>query len=209
MSGPVRQSELSELLHADKPIRGVGISGAIMSARHCRAATAARPASQTTRRALPSARAPARPHEFEVAGRGFLGGDRRAPPLGVQSGGIHRGGLLGLFASVGFLALALAFLGRGRARRAAVAVMVAFGALTALLGIRILGAAHDPAAPWLIRSGGATDRQIDLQQPTVRSRLAAWETGLKGWAERPLLGWGPGNFGVVFGAPCDRVRRGR
>ena len=109
------------------------------------------------------------------------------------------GGLLGLFASVGFLALALAFLGRGRARQAAVAVMVAFGALTALLGIRILGAAHDPAAPWLNSPVAQQIAKIDLQQPTVRSRLAAWETGLKGLAERPLLGWGPGNFGVVFG----------
>ena len=37
------------------------------------------------------------------------------------------------------------------------------------------------------------------QWPSVRSRLASWETGLRGVAERPLLGWGPENFVVVFG----------
>ena len=39
----------------------------------------------------------------------------------------------------------------------------------------------------------------NLQLPTIQSRLAAWETALEGFAERPVLGWGPDNFGAVFG----------
>ena len=35
--------------------------------------------------------------------------------------------------------------------------------------------------------------------PSVQSRFSAWEAGLAGFAERPLLGWGPANFEIVFG----------
>ena len=38
-----------------------------------------------------------------------------------------------------------------------------------------------------------------FQHRSGRSRLAAWQAGLEGFAERPLLGWGPENFIVVFG----------
>ena len=40
---------------------------------------------------------------------------------------------------------------------------------------------------------------VHLQRPSVQSRLAAWEAGWAGFTERPLLGWGPGNFDTVFG----------
>ena len=40
---------------------------------------------------------------------------------------------------------------------------------------------------------------VHLQHPSVQSRLAAWEAGLEGFAARPVLGWGPENFAVVFG----------
>ena len=38
-----------------------------------------------------------------------------------------------------------------------------------------------------------------LQRPSVQSRFVAWEAGLEGFAARPVLGWGPENFGTVFG----------
>lgn len=40
---------------------------------------------------------------------------------------------------------------------------------------------------------------------TIRGRLVVWETGWKGFLERPLLGWGPENFNLVFARyynPC-------
>jgi O-antigen ligase/tetratricopeptide (TPR) repeat protein len=39
----------------------------------------------------------------------------------------------------------------------------------------------------------------------MSSRLAVWETGWKGFLEKPILGWGPENFTVVFSShfnPC-------
>ena len=38
-----------------------------------------------------------------------------------------------------------------------------------------------------------------LESLTTRTRLAAWEAGIKGLAERPVLGWGPDNYLVVYG----------
>jgi tetratricopeptide (TPR) repeat protein len=35
---------------------------------------------------------------------------------------------------------------------------------------------------------------ISLTTDTIQTRLWAWGSGLKGWAERPILGWGPENF---------------
>ena len=58
-----------------------------------------------------------------------------------------------------------------------------------------------PGAASALPAGGALDRlgRMHLARPSVQSRLAAWETGLAGFAARPLLGWGPENFGTVYG----------
>lgn len=42
-------------------------------------------------------------------------------------------------------------------------------------------------------------------QSTINSRLVVWEIAWRGFLERPLLGWGPENFGLVFARhynPC-------
>jgi len=39
---------------------------------------------------------------------------------------------------------------------------------------------------------------ISLDSKTVRTRLWSWQSALQGWKERPLLGWGPENYSVVF-----------
>lgn len=44
-----------------------------------------------------------------------------------------------------------------------------------------------------------------FNQSTVQGRLVVWEIGWKGFVERPLLGWGPENFNLVFARyfnPC-------
>ena len=105
------------------------------------------------------------------------------------------GGFAGLFASLGFVAVAYAFLARGPWRRIAV---IALGVAAVLLGISFL----DPgrmATPWLDRPVPWKVAKLDFQRPSVQARLAAWETGVKGFTERPVLGWGPGNFATVFG----------
>ena len=107
------------------------------------------------------------------------------------------GGAVGLFAGVGFLALAYTFLGRRRERWTAMALTIALGAAAVSLGIRFLG--PDPEAPWFNRPPPQLIAKFHLQYPTVQSRFSTWETGLRGFAERPLLGWGPSNFETVFG----------
>ena len=116
------------------------------------------------------------------------------------------GGFAGLMAATGFAALGFAWLCRGRGRVAAVALLVVLATVCTVLGTR----AVDPgrtAAVALERSvvawpGGGALRYVagvHLQRPSVQSRLAAWDAGVAGFAARPLLGWGPGNFATVFG----------
>ena len=108
------------------------------------------------------------------------------------------GGFVGLLASVCFLAAACAFLGRGRLRQAAVAVIVVLGTATLLVGIRVV----DPDRAVALRLDSPLLQhvaRVHIQRPSIQSRLAAWEAGVRGFADRPLLGWGPGNFESVFG----------
>lgn len=45
----------------------------------------------------------------------------------------------------------------------------------------------------------------NFREGSVRGRLVVWETGWKGFLERPILGWGPENFNLVFARyynPC-------
>ena len=116
------------------------------------------------------------------------------------------GGFAGLIAAAGFAALGFAWLCRGRGRLAAVALFAVLATACTVLGARFVDAERT-ATIALDRAdvtwpGGATLRYVGgvhLQRPSVQSRLAAWEAGLGGFAERPLLGWGPGNYATVFG----------
>ena len=116
------------------------------------------------------------------------------------------GGFAGLIGAAAFAAFVFAWMIRGRRRLIAVAVLLVLTAGTAGVGVRFLDSepagilpVDGPAAQWpgakALRYVGA----VDLKRPSVQSRLAAWEAGLEGFAERPLLGWGPGNFNAVFG----------
>ena len=116
------------------------------------------------------------------------------------------GGFAGLAAAVGFAALGFAWLCRGRSRLAAVALLAMLAVGCAGLGVRFFDsggtatvALDRQAVQW---PGGASVRylgRVHLVRPSVQSRLAAWEAGLDGFAERPLLGFGPGNYTAVFG----------
>lgn len=39
---------------------------------------------------------------------------------------------------------------------------------------------------------------ISLTERTIASRFTIWEMGWEGFKERPILGWGPENYGIVF-----------
>ena len=106
------------------------------------------------------------------------------------------GSFVGLAASLGFVAVAAAVLAPRR-WRAAIAGAAALGAVAVAGGLVLEsgGSAAGRAESVVARALG----KLDLRHPTVRSRLAAWETAIAGFAERPLLGWGPENFDTVFG----------
>ncbi len=115
------------------------------------------------------------------------------------------GGFAGLAGAVCVAALALAVSGRGRGRLAGVAALALLIAGASGLGMRFTDPERTsmltPGAASVLPGGGALDRlgRMHLQRPGVQSRLGAWETALQGFAERPLLGWGPENFGAVYG----------
>ena len=103
------------------------------------------------------------------------------------------GAYIGLYAAICFAALAMAVLARGRRRHAAASLLVVLMLAGAGAGLRVFD------GPGAAGGGPAWSIRASLQWPSVRSRLASWETGLRGVAERPVLGWGPENFLVVFG----------
>ena len=108
------------------------------------------------------------------------------------------GGLVGLFASIGFVAVSYMFLARGRGRWVATVTVIALGALAVGLGMRLVV----PDRSTTLLFDDPVTRHIastHIQSPGTQSRFAAWEAGLEGFAERPVLGWGPENFIVVFG----------
>ena len=116
------------------------------------------------------------------------------------------GGFVGLAGAAAFALLAFTWLGRGRRRVAAAAVLAVLALGCASLvaravdpGRTALATFNVPDAQWPGASALRYVGRVHLQRPSVQSRLAAWEAGLEGFAERPLLGWGPGNFITVFG----------
>ena len=116
------------------------------------------------------------------------------------------GALVGAGAAAGVVALGFAWLASGRRRVAAIAAVAVLAVGAAGLGARFVDPDRSAtvevarsADGWPGQGAVAYLGSAHLDKPSVRSRLAAWEAGIEGFAERPLLGWGPGNFRAVFG----------
>ena len=116
------------------------------------------------------------------------------------------GAIAGAIAAAAAAALGFAWCASGRRRSAALVALAVLAVGVAGLGARFVdpdrGATVEiPRSPvrWSARGAVAYAGGVHLHKPSVQSRLAAWEAGIEGFAERPLLGWGPGNFVVVFG----------
>ena len=99
-------------------------------------------------------------------------------------------GLLGGLATVGLIYL---ILGRGEKKTKQIA-------LGLIAGLLILGAGSFAFRQTVfVKSLPIIGRVANLSlEGTARTRLMAWQAGLKGFAERPLLGWGPNNYYYVF-----------
>ena len=111
------------------------------------------------------------------------------------------GPILGAAGGVGALALACLALARRRRTR-----LLGMGLVCALALVLVL------ALPVVLQATGTKSIarsvdshllrrliRLDVDNMTVRTRLAAWQAGFAGFADRPLFGWGPENFLVVFG----------
>lgn len=108
-----------------------------------------------------------------------------------------RGSILGALAGIATVALLAAILKPGRPRKIGLGLIIA---LAVLAGGFFL--ARDSQliqrSPVLSRFAG-----ISLNDTTTQSRFLIWQMAFKGFSDRPVLGWGPGNFQLVFSKHYD------
>ena len=110
-----------------------------------------------------------------------------------------RGPFLGLVSGLVFLAAAYSFLAPRRMVRVAAAGLAGLlGIVVAGLFVLSLSPAVSVADAW---NWNPLLGRLAAHQSVgpVRDRLAAWEAGIDGFVERPILGWGPENYVVVWG----------
>lgn len=103
-----------------------------------------------------------------------------------------RGAILGALAGLAVVALLAVILKSGRSRKIGTGAIIALAVLAGGFWL-----ARDSqiiqSSPVLSRFAG-----ISLDDTTTQSRFLIWQMALKGVADRPILGWGPGNFQLVF-----------
>lgn len=108
-----------------------------------------------------------------------------------------RGALLGFLGGLVVLSLILAFSAKGRSRQWSLAVL---GVLV-LIPVVFFLARHTS----LVKKSPVLSRfsAISLQETTTQSRFTIWGMALKGWQNRPILGWGQDSFLYVFSKYYD------
>ncbi|MDI6820681.1 MAG: O-antigen ligase family protein [Patescibacteria group bacterium] len=102
-----------------------------------------------------------------------------------------RGVFLGLFAAIFAGVVYFIFSSRGRLKKWGIGILAFFVAVTSILF-------YFRDTSFINNLPGSRVFQISLTEETAQTRLWTWGSALKGWKERPILGWGPENFSVVF-----------
>ena len=113
-----------------------------------------------------------------------------------------RGAVIGLVMSVG--ALALLFAAWESSRRVRIAAMVCLAMVVG--GVVLFTAARNTAPVDRVAESVTMVhrlRKISLDDTSIRPRVLSWQAGLRGFAEKPILGWGPENFIVIWGRHLD------
>ena len=125
-----------------------------------------------------------------------------------------RGALVGLVAGAVSMPLALALRGNRRAFRplliSAVALLLGLGVLFAAdrsTGLEV-APKHRGGTDGGVTDGGGTGTSTrlvgtSLSEGSIAIRLESAQTGLQGFVARPLLGWGPEHFTVVYNRYAD------
>lgn len=102
-----------------------------------------------------------------------------------------RGALLGLIGGV-FISLLV----YGFAKKSKKIVLFGLGfVLLSVLGLGVLSAYKEHP---VIKSDPVLTRIADISFQAGETRFRIWNIALQGFYERPLLGWGQGNFNLVF-----------
>ena len=107
-----------------------------------------------------------------------------------------RGALLGLVAGLAVCGVAYGAWGDGLRRRLMAGTVAGLAAIGLAAGGLIVLAEWNSGEEWestLLSRLSASGRD-----KSVGNRLNAARLGIEGFRERPLLGWGPDNFGVVY-----------
>ena len=114
-----------------------------------------------------------------------------------------RGAFVGLVAAL--TALAVGYLLWGRRTRLKLAAVVVIGGIVTFGLFLVLGA-ETAAAQRLADRSYVIERFIQTGQgndTSLKGRLASVSFGLRGFIEKPLLGWGPENYVVAWGRHYD------
>ena len=114
-----------------------------------------------------------------------------------------RGAFVGLVAAL--TALAVGYLLWGRRTRLKLAAVVVVGGIVTFGLFLVLGA-ETAAAQRLADRSYVIERFIQTGQgndTSLKGRLASVSFGLRGFIEKPLLGWGPENYVVAWGRHYD------
>jgi O-antigen ligase/thioredoxin-like negative regulator of GroEL len=110
-----------------------------------------------------------------------------------------RGSVLGLVAGLGLAGAVFLTFGRGNPYRKAGAWIV--GAIALAIALFAVGRELD-----VVRAHPVFGRYVkaSLEDKTVVSRIVNAEIAWQGFLERPVLGWGQGNYGIVFDSHYDQ-----
>ena len=105
-----------------------------------------------------------------------------------------RGSILGFLGGIMLTATIIALFEKERL----VLKKIAIGALSVV--VLIIGTFFVVKDSDLIKESPVLARfsSISFEETTTKSRFLIWDLALQGVKEKPLLGWGQGNFGIVF-----------
>ncbi len=106
-----------------------------------------------------------------------------------------RGAVLGLGAGVLAALLYAAFVHKKLRLPAAVILLVLIAIWSGLLFFR--------NSPAIQKLPGSRLLYLNIQEATAQTRFWTWGSAWRGFKERPILGWGPENFSVVFDKHFD------
>ncbi|NOY35823.1 MAG: tetratricopeptide repeat protein [bacterium] len=104
-----------------------------------------------------------------------------------------RGAILGLLAGVALAVAIIAFLSKRRRVKIFAVSAIAFMVLSSGGFLLAKNSSFVKSSPVLSRFAS-----ISIKETTTQSRFVIWKMSWEGFKEKPILGWGPENYNLVF-----------